>query len=73
MLHWDTEKAVSEYWSACNRNADEWVAANCGTEVPFVKNGTMYLYVWSPYTGEHGFLDMGTDIVMSDKEFYREA
>jgi hypothetical protein len=59
-----------EFISACNRDADEWVPANGGTETPFVKNGTRYLYVYNPFQQKHGMLNLDTDIVIDDKEYY---
>lgn len=59
---------TAEYAQAVAENADRWVAACGGTEVPFAHNGAEWLYVWNPSTGEHGYLNLGTDIV--EKEIF---
>jgi hypothetical protein len=47
--------------------ADKWVVAYDGTEVPIrYRDGRTYLYVFNHATGDHGFLEMGTDIVRMD-------
>ncbi len=46
-----------------------WLPANNGTETPFTaRSGKVLLYVWQPSTGRHAYLDVGTDIVLSDDE-----
>ena len=46
-----------------------WVPANGGTEVPFMtRTGRRVLYVWDTTTGDHAYLDCGTDRVLSDDE-----
>lgn len=52
------------------RNNGDWVPACGGTEVPFMtRSGRKLLYCWQPTTGRHAYLDMGTDIILSDEEF----
>lgn len=46
-----------------------WYPANGGTEEPFLtRTGRRLLYVWQPSTGRHAYLDLGTDIVLTDEE-----
>lgn len=46
-----------------------WIPACGGTEVPFTtRTGKRLLYCWQPSTGRHGYLDCGTDIILSDEE-----
>lgn len=46
-----------------------WVPACNGTEVPFTtRNGRRLLYCWQPSTGKHAYLDMGTDLILTDEE-----
>ena len=48
---------------------DNWVPACGGTEVPFTtRTGKRLLYVWQPSTGNHAYLDLDTDIILSDDE-----
>jgi hypothetical protein len=44
-----------------------WIPACGGTEVPFnTRTGHKVLYVWQPRSGDHAYLDMGTDIIIPD-------
>lgn len=52
-----------EYEQARIENADRWVPACGGTELPFEMHGKRFLYVYNHATGENGYLDMGQDIV----------
>lgn len=45
-----------------------WVPANGGTETPITIRGFRLLYVWNTGTGKHAYLDLDTDIILSDKE-----
>ena len=51
------------------RAQGNWYPASGGTEVPFfTRSGRRLLYVWQPSTGNHAYLDMGTDLILSDEE-----
>jgi len=56
----------TEYLTAVKENADRWVAACGGSEEPFTHNGVRWLYVYNPRREEHGYLNMGTDIVQPE-------
>ena len=60
-----------EYEQALAERADRWVAACGGAEVPFEHQGGSFLYVWNPATGEHGYLNLGTDIVSPNAPWER--
>lgn len=46
-----------------------WLPACGGTEVPFeTRSGRRLLYCWQPSTGRHAYLDLGTDIILTDEE-----
>ena len=46
-----------------------WYPACGGTETPFyTRTGRRLLYCWQPSTGNHAYLDMGTDLILSDEE-----
>ena len=46
-----------------------WYPACGGTEVPFTtRTGKRLLYCYQPSTGRHAYLDMGTDIILTDEE-----
>jgi len=59
-------KVTPEYAAAVEANADRWVPACGGLEVPFTRNGAEWLYVYNPRRDEHGYLNLGTDIVQED-------
>ena len=46
-----------------------WYPACGGTEVEFKsRTGRRLLYCWQPLTGRHEYLDLDSDIVLSDDE-----
>jgi hypothetical protein len=48
---------------------DDWQIACGGTETPFVsRSGKRLLYVWQPSTGNHAYLDLDRDIVLTQEE-----
>jgi len=52
----------------CNQD-DSWVPACGGLEVPFKsRSGKRLQYVWQPSTGQHAYLDVDSDIILSDEE-----
>lgn len=61
-------RETTEYQTARISRADRWVPACGGFEVPYRdKLGHMVLYVFNHRTGQHGYLDVGTDIVYQDE------
>lgn len=51
------------------RNNGAWVPACGGTEEPFTsRSGRRLLYVYQATTGNHAYLDLGTDLILSDEE-----
>ena len=52
-----------------NIKLDNWVPACGGTELPFKsRSGKRLQYVWQPSTGQHAYLDLDSDIILSDEE-----
>lgn len=46
-----------------------WQIACGGAEKPFnAKSGRRLQYMWQPSTGKHAYLDLGTDIFLTDEE-----
>jgi hypothetical protein len=46
-----------------------WVPACGGTEVPFTtRTGARLLYCYQATTGRHAYLDLGTDMFLTDQE-----
>jgi len=57
--------AEKEEW----KGQGNWVPANGGTETPFIsRSGRRLLYCWQPRSGRHAYLDLGTDLILSDEE-----
>lgn len=49
-----------------------WHPACGGTEEPFTtRTGKRLLYVWQPSTNRHAYLDLETDLILSDEEARR--
>jgi hypothetical protein len=48
---------------------DDWVPACGGTEVPFKsRSGKRLQYVWQPSTGQHAYLDVDSDIILTNEQ-----
>ena len=46
-----------------------WQVACGGTEKPFTAwNGQRLQYMWQPSTGNHAYLDLGTDVFLTNEE-----
>lgn len=46
-----------------------WFPACDGTEVPFTtRTGKRLLYCYQPSTGKHAYLDLDSDIILTDAE-----
>ena len=49
-----------------------WVPGGGGKEEPFVaQSGARLQYLWQPSTGRHAYIDLGTDMILSDEEAAR--
>ena len=54
---------------ACIRMLDLWIPACGGTETPFrARSGAILLYCFNPATGQHAYVDQGTDYVLTHAE-----
>lgn len=49
-------------------NKDRWVPACGGTEQPFNVGNFRLLYMWNQVTGEHAYLNLATDIFLTNEE-----
>ena len=46
-----------------------WQIACGGTETPVTtRSGRRLQYVWQPSTGKHAYLDLGTDMILTNEE-----
>jgi hypothetical protein len=51
------------------KGRDMWVPASGGTEEPFVtRSGLRVLYCWNPKTGDHAYVNVDTDLVLTQEE-----
>lgn len=51
------------------REQGNWIPANGGTETPFTsRSGVRLLYVYQPSTGNHAYLDLDRDVILSQEE-----
>ena len=57
--------AAAHAMAAATREQPTLVPANGGTEQPFTtRSGRRVLYVYDCETGQHGYLDLGTDTLL---------
>jgi hypothetical protein len=64
-----TTDATRTTTRAATGSQGNWYPACGGTEVPFrTRTGRTLLYCFQPATGRHAYLDMGTDLILSDEE-----
>ncbi len=67
----ETTKTLVELLAEKDARAQHgsWVPACQGTEVPFqTRNGFRLLYCWQASTGRHAYLNLDTDIILTDEE-----
>ena len=58
-----------EFAMARMARADRWVPACGGTETPFkTRTGRTLLYCWNAASGDHAYLDVDTDIILSNED-----
>lgn len=64
-------KSVAEILDERQAKAEQgnWVPACGGTEAPFTsRSGHRVLYCWQPTTGNHAYLDLGSDMIIPDDQ-----
>lgn len=69
------ELLPGETLAACFARLDAWKAQGAwvpgggGSEEPFIaRSGARLLYCYQPRSGRHAYLDMGTDLILTDAE-----
>lgn len=63
---------TAEFSMARITQADRWVPACGGKETPFrTRTGRRLLYCWNAFTNSHAYLDLDTDIILSNEESSR--
>lgn len=69
----DGEAFKAYYCPTCLTKIDNWIPACGGTEVPFVSRlKRRLLYVWQPSTGNHGYINLDTDTLLTPEEMQAE-
>ena len=54
---------------ACFARRDIWLPASRGTETPFIaRSGAKLQYVFNPKSGNHAYLRVDSDMILSDEE-----
>jgi hypothetical protein len=65
----DACKERIDYHTAVDLRVDNWLPACNGLEQPFMSRGGLRLmYCWNPATGQHRYINLGTDMILSDEE-----
>lgn len=71
-LEGDTAAAARRAWEKVNakmRREGYWTPAHAGTEKPFTtRTGARLLYCHNPVTGQHAYIDLTLDRVLTDAE-----
>lgn len=65
------KKSVAEMLDDQRRKAEQgnWVPASGGSEKPFyTRSGRRLQYLWQPSTGRHAYIDVDTDMLLSDED-----
>lgn len=68
------EKTVAERLDEEQKRREQgnWVPACGGTEQPFTtRSGYRLQYLWQPSTGRHAYINLDTDIILTDDEAFR--
>lgn len=61
--------AQEAFRRAQQEHRDEWVPACGGTERAFTsRSGINLLYCWNPGQNRHAYLNLDTDIILTDEE-----
>lgn len=67
----DANKTVAQILDERQAKAEQgpWIPACGGTEVPFTtRTGRRLQYVYQPTTGRHAYHDLGSDLILSDRD-----
>ena len=59
---------INEYNAAVARNADQWVPACGGKEMPFEINGRRFQDLYNPKLGEHAYYSIDDDLILEYQE-----
>ena len=64
------ETAIARIFAeACKNSTDTWLPASGGTETAFTsRSGVRMLYCYNPGQNRHAYLNIDTDIIMTQDE-----
>lgn len=63
--------SLADILEACDeaKNQGPWTPGSGGTETVFqARSGKRLLYCWQQTTGKHAYLDVDSDLILSDEE-----
>jgi hypothetical protein len=66
LTDWDAAEAKREF--ELGRGRDQWVPGCGGSEVPALVHGAWFLYCFNHKQRRHAYLNMSTDMILSDEE-----
>ena len=66
----NTPEQIELFKQATKQYRDIWIPACGGTETPFETRGRKLLYCFNPAKGRHAYLDMGSDLILSDEDAF---
>jgi hypothetical protein len=67
----DSSESLASYLGRLDawKAQGDWVPASNGTEEPFTsRSGARLLYCFQPRSGKHAYLDLGTDLILTNQE-----
>jgi hypothetical protein len=65
----ELNRVTMEFHNALISNADRWVPAAGGKEEAFIaRSGAKLLYCYNPRLHAHAYLNVHTDIILTDEE-----
>jgi len=65
-----SEKDFKIDTEAQENDTEPWVIATGGNSVPFVsRNGKKYLLIWNPKLRQNAYLEVESDVIITDDEF----
>jgi hypothetical protein len=70
-FNYDSEKSLADNMNAFDswKSQGDWVPANNRTEEPFkTRSGYTLLYCFQPRSGKHAYLNVETDMILTDEE-----
>lgn len=64
------ERQKIEFKNAVSMKRDVWVPACGGTETVFTVRNKRFLYCFNPKRHQHRYLDVDSDMIMEDEDYF---